>query len=101
VKFLVAAPRTSIDLQKQSGEEIKIEHRPDNELTLVRGPIFADGSVTGQMASVSMAPQGMNVWNPAFDVTPAELIDAIITESRVVEKEAGSNVFQLREAFPS
>ena len=100
MKFLVAAPRTSIDLQKQNGEEIKIEHRPENELTLVKGPIYADGSVTTQMASVSMAPQGMKVWNPAFDVTPAELIDAIITESGVVEKETGSNQFQLQKAFP-
>jgi methylthioribose-1-phosphate isomerase len=96
---LVAAPRTSIDLTKQSGSEIKIEHRPDAELTLVRGPIFENNKVCDTMASVSMAPQGMKVWNPAFDVTPAELIDGIITESGVVEKENGSIEFDMRRFF--
>jgi methylthioribose-1-phosphate isomerase len=96
---LVAAPRTSIDVEKQSGDEIKIEHRPDSELTLVRGPIYSDGVVTSQMASVSSAPEHMGVWNPAFDVTPAELIDAIITETGVVEKEAGGKEFPLRQLF--
>lgn len=99
VKFLVAAPRTSIDLTKRNGDEIEIEHRPQNELTFVRGPVFSGDTLTDQVASVSTAPQGMNVWNPSFDVTPAELIDGIITELGVVVKEPGSSEFAMQKFF--
>jgi methylthioribose-1-phosphate isomerase len=98
VKFLVAAPRTSIDLTKESGSDITIEHRAPDEVVLVKGPVFEGGQVQQTVATVSMAPRGINVWNPAFDVTPAELIDGIVTESGVVEKdETGS--FPLRRFF--
>jgi methylthioribose-1-phosphate isomerase len=101
VKFLVAAPRTSIDLTKHSGDEIEIEHRPQNELTFVRGPVISisGDTLTDQVASVSTAPLGMKVWNPSFDVTPAELIDGIITESGVVVKEPGSKEFAMQKFF--
>lgn len=98
MKFLVAAPWTSIDLSKESGEEIKIEVRPDVELTVVKGPI--QGSATDELVSVSTAPKGMKVWNPSFDVTPADLIDGIITETGVVEKEAGTSTFNLKKYSP-
>jgi methylthioribose-1-phosphate isomerase len=71
VKFLVAAPRTTIDIHTPSGDAIAIEERPGHELTN------------------GMAAEGINVWNPAFDVTPAELIDGIITENGVIEKKDG------------
>lgn len=48
--------------------------------------------------TVSIAANGINVWNPAFDVTPAELIDGIITEVGVFEKDS-EGVFHLEEAF--
>jgi methylthioribose-1-phosphate isomerase len=64
----------------------------------VKGPIFDGTTVLEDVATVSLAPRGINVWNPAFDVTPAELIDAIVTESGVVEKDS-SGKFPLRQFF--
>jgi len=66
VPFFVAAPLTSIDLDTPSGDGIVIEERPAVEMTHVGGK--------------QIAASGINCWNPAFDVTPAELITAIITE---------------------
>jgi methylthioribose-1-phosphate isomerase len=99
VKFLVAAPRTTIDLRTKSGNDIVIEERPGKEVTLVKGPRH-DG-VTLDLAvveTVSIAASGIGVWNPAFDVTPAELIDGIITEVGVMEKD-NKGAFHLGKAF--
>ena len=87
VKFLVAAPRTTIDLQTKTDADIIIEERPSTEMKRMKGPRF-DGEVleVNQVEVVSIAAEGIDVWNPAFDVTPAELIDGIITELGVVEK---------------
>ncbi|KAL1965590.1 hypothetical protein VTN77DRAFT_5267 [Rasamsonia byssochlamydoides] len=86
VKFLVAAPRTTIDRETKSGEDIVIEERPASEVTKIKGPL--DEDVTGplKMETIRVAAPGIDVWNPAFDVTPAALIDAIITEVGVVER---------------
>ncbi|EAT88866.2 hypothetical protein SNOG_03661 [Parastagonospora nodorum SN15] len=99
VKFLVAAPRTTIDLKTKSGADIVIEERPGKEVTLVKGPRH-DGVTLdlGVVETISIAANGINVWNPAFDVTPAELIDGIITELGVVEKDS-NGVFHLEEVF--
>lgn len=92
VKFLVAAPRTTIDLDTESGSRIVIEERPGKEVTLVKGPRFDGIDLDlSQSEVVSIAANGIDVWNPAFDVTPAELIDGIITEVGVVEKNADGN----------
>lgn len=99
IKFLVAAPRTTIDLSTRSGDDIVIEERPGKEVTLVKGPRH-DG-VTLDLAvveTVSIAANGIQVWNPAFDVTPAALIDGIITEVGVVEKDS-EGVFHLDGVF--
>jgi len=89
VKFLVAAPRTTIDLQTKTGADITIEERPGKEMTMMKGPRFDGVDVDlGHVESVSIAANGIDVWNPAFDVTPAALIDGIITEIGVVEKGA-------------
>ncbi|MBV8771823.1 MAG: S-methyl-5-thioribose-1-phosphate isomerase [Deltaproteobacteria bacterium] len=66
VPFYVAAPLSSIDLTCASGTDIPIELRPPNELTEFDGKLIA--------------PKGVEVFNPAFDVTPADLVTAIITE---------------------
>lgn len=89
VKFLVAAPRTTIDLDTKTGEDIIIEQRAGKEVTMMKGPKFdgVDFDPT-QTETVSTAAKGIDVWNPAFDVTPAALIDGIITEIGVVEKGA-------------
>ncbi|KAG5998087.1 S-methyl-5-thioribose-1-phosphate isomerase [Claviceps lovelessii] len=90
VKFMVAAPTTSIDLETETGDGIKIEERKGQELTQITGAVIkADGSVDeSSKVRVATADQRIDVWNPAFDVTPAELIDAIVTEKGVVEKDA-------------
>ena len=90
VKFVVAAPTTSIDLDTVTGSDIKIEERKREELTQVTGPVVkADGTVdVKQIVRVATADQRIDVWNPAFDVTPHELIDVIVTEKGAVEKNA-------------
>ncbi|HUY18655.1 MAG TPA: S-methyl-5-thioribose-1-phosphate isomerase [Candidatus Binataceae bacterium] len=69
VPFYVAAPLSSIDLGCRSGEDIPIEQRSGLELT--------------EFAGRQIAPRGVSTFNPAFDVTPAELVTAIITERGV------------------
>jgi methylthioribose-1-phosphate isomerase len=70
VPFYVAAPSTTFDPDLASGKEIPIEERLGEE---VRG-----------LAGVPTAPAGVSVWNPAFDVTPHELVTAFITEHGVI-----------------
>jgi methylthioribose-1-phosphate isomerase len=76
IPFYVAAPATTFDLAIASGAEIPIEQRAAAEITCGFGK--------------QTAPAGARVYNPAFDVTPAELIAAIITDRGVVQSvEAG------------
>lgn len=104
IKFLVAAPRTTIDLATKSGEDIIIEQRPPEEVLSVKGPRtigFANGvqSVdTENVEYVSTAALGTRPWNPSFDVTPVDLIDGIVTEVGVVEKGTGGQ-FDLESIF--
>ncbi|MBF0136055.1 MAG: S-methyl-5-thioribose-1-phosphate isomerase [Magnetococcus sp. DMHC-1] len=70
IPFLVAAPLSTIDLHTLRGSDIPIEERPSEEVTHFLGR--------------RVAAAGVHVRNPAFDVTPAELISAIITEKGVV-----------------
>ncbi|EPE04150.1 methylthioribose-1-phosphate isomerase [Ophiostoma piceae UAMH 11346] len=88
IKFIVAAPTTSIDLDTVTGSDIKIEERKREELTQISGPVVkADGTVdVKQTVRVATADQHIDVWNPAFDVTPHGLIDVIVTEKGAVEK---------------
>jgi methylthioribose-1-phosphate isomerase len=69
VPFYVAAPFSTIDGSLRSGAQIPIEER--------------DGGEVRQVAGVATAPTESPVYNPAFDVTPAELIAAIVTERGV------------------
>ena len=99
VKFLVAAPRTTIDLGTPSGEAIVIEERPGVEMTMLKGPRFDGVDVdVSSIETISIAAKGIEVWNPSFDVTPASLIDGIITEIGVFEKD-GSGKFDLTAAM--
>ena len=96
LKFVVAAPRTTIDLQTASGNAIVIEERSKTEMTTVTGYGCSGGRVDhDKIHQISTAAENTRVWNPAFDVTPAELIDAIVTEVGVVEKN-GEGIFDLR-----
>ena len=102
VKFLVAAPRTSIDRETLAGADIVIEQRPAQEMTCIKGPEVIhqeDGTSTlGSVKEVTFAPLATQAWNPSFDVTPAILIDGIITEKGVVEKDS-NGIFQLDAVF--
>ncbi|XP_068631496.1 methylthioribose-1-phosphate isomerase [Battus philenor] len=69
VPFYVAAPTTSIDMSLKSGDSIKIEERPEREMTHV--------------GEFRIAAPGISCWNPSFDVTPSSLITGIITEKGV------------------
>lgn len=101
VKFIVAAPTTSIDLRTESGAGIKIEQRKPEELTQISGAVVGkDGSVdVSRTERVAIADQRVGVWNPAFDVTPAELIDAVVTEKGVVVKGADGK-FDFKNVMP-
>jgi methylthioribose-1-phosphate isomerase len=101
VKFLVAAPRTTIDLATATGKDIVIEERAAEEVIRIKGlKVDQDGKilVEEEPATISTAAAGIDVWNPAFDVTPASLIDGIITEVGVVEKDAGA-CFDFKHIF--
>ncbi|KAL9099113.1 MAG: hypothetical protein Q9163_005339 [Psora crenata] len=92
IRFLVAAPRTTIDMDTALGTHIVIEQRPMREVTTIQGSEVRRVGDTFEVANttrmVSLASAATQAWNPSFDVTPAELIDAIITEKGVVEKSA-------------
>lgn len=78
IPFYVAAPSTTIDPQCPSGKHIPIEERSDEEV------LFVDGKLaSGELARVRIAPEGTRGRNPAFDVTPAQLVRGIITETGV------------------
>lgn len=72
VPFYVAAPTTTIDISIASGEQIPIEERNPEEVTHLKG--------------VPIAPVGVKVANPAFDVTPHHYVTAIITEKGIVRE---------------
>ncbi|KAI5953831.1 MRI1 [Candida margitis] len=94
IKFIVAAPRTTIDLKTKQGSQIKIEERPKHELTTLVGPQL-NGQEVGDKVTVGIATPGIDVWNPAFDVTPHSLIDAIVTENTKVYTKDLNGEFDL------
>jgi methylthioribose-1-phosphate isomerase len=75
VPFYVAAPHTTIDWTIENGLEIEIEERSADEVTHISGRLD-----DGRVVRIALAPPGTRAANPAFDVTPAELIDALITD---------------------
>ena len=83
VPFYVALPASTIDWTIGDGvAEIPIEARSAQEVTHIQGRI-SSGSAAGQLASVQLTPDGSAGFNPAFDVTPARLVTALITERGV------------------
>lgn len=71
VKVMVAAPASTVDMHTASGADIPVEQRPESEVL--------------ELAGQRVAAAGAAAWNPAFDITPAALVDAIVTERGVVE----------------
>ena len=84
IPFYVAAPSTTFDLSIDSGEQIPIEERSAEEIT------HGFGRQT--------APSGIDVYNPAFDVTPARLIKAIITERGLIEPVSRETIARMLSA---
>jgi len=72
VKFMVVAPSSTVDMATASGEAIEIELRDPTELLGIGGR--------------RVVVEGAEAWNPVFDVTPASLIDAIVTERGVIAR---------------
>lgn len=106
IKFLVVAPKTTIDLKTEHGDQIVVEQRPPHELRNVSGGVIdlntnsvirdADGfAISG---AVGVAPEEIDVFNPSFDVTPHELIDGIVTEDGVIVKDS-NGAFDLESLF--
>src|SRR5688500_15894147 len=83
IPFYVAAPITTLDLTLKSGEEIPIEERDGREIT--------------HIGSNQLGPDGVDVHNPAFDVTPNDLITAIITDKGVARAPYVESLRQLAE----
>jgi methylthioribose-1-phosphate isomerase len=81
IPFYVVAPLSTFDRNAADGSAIPIEERPAGEVTGYRG--------------MRWAPEGIAVRNPAFDVTPAELITGIVTEKGVVRAPYGENIQSL------
>jgi len=82
VPFYIAAPISTIDFDIESGEEIKIEERDAREIT--------------HIGNVQVAPEGIKVYNPAFDVTPHQNITGIITEKGILRPPYKENIQKLK-----
>jgi methylthioribose-1-phosphate isomerase len=81
IPFYVAAPISTLDLSITSGEEIPIEQRPEDEVSCIN-----DKRIT---------PEGASVCHPAFDVTPNDLVDAIITDKGIAKPPYVSSLRKL------
>ena len=79
VPFWVACPSPTIDPASPDGEAIEIETRSARELTHITGR-----AADGRLQEVQLVPDGVTGFNPAFDVTPARLVDALLTEHGMV-----------------
>ncbi|HET7931868.1 MAG TPA: S-methyl-5-thioribose-1-phosphate isomerase, partial [Rhodanobacteraceae bacterium] len=71
-QFMVVAPSTTVDMQLPIGRDIPIESRDAREIWAATG--------------TAAPPAAVSVHNPAFDITPAALVDALVTEHGVIEK---------------
>ena len=82
IPFYVAAPTSTIDLNIQTGDHIQIEERHRDEVTNHGGICFA--------------PEGVAVYNPAFDVTPNHLVSCIITESGILRQPYAASLREIK-----
>jgi methylthioribose-1-phosphate isomerase len=78
VPFYVVGPLSSFDPEAADGSRIVIEQRPAAEVSTVAG--------------ARLAPEAAGVWNPAFDVTPAALVTAFITDAGVLRPPYGTSI---------
>ncbi|MCC5810332.1 MAG: S-methyl-5-thioribose-1-phosphate isomerase [Ectothiorhodospiraceae bacterium] len=81
IGFMVVAPASTVDMQLGEGSAIPLEHRGAEELLSIAGR--------------RVAPDGADAWNPVFDVTPAELVDVLVTERGVVQAPNAERMAEL------
>lgn len=82
VPFYIAAPTSTIDFSTKDGKDIPIEERDWDEVRMIEG--------------IDIAPKGMKVYNPSFDVTPHENITGIITEKGIIYPPFDKNIERIR-----
>ena len=87
VPFVVAAPFSTVDLRAPTGRDIPIEERGREEVT--------------EFAGNPVAPEGVAVWNPAFDITPARFISAIVTERGIARAPHGEALARMGGKSPA
>ncbi len=92
VPFIVVAPTTTVDLNTPDGASIEVEQRPGHEVTEVTAPQLAAAGASG---GLPVAPLGTQAYNPAFDVTPSELVTAIVTEEGALSPVTGGGIAEL------
>ncbi|MFB6870785.1 S-methyl-5-thioribose-1-phosphate isomerase [Streptomyces sp. NPDC056323] len=93
VPFIVVAPTTTVDLGTVDGASIVVEQRPEIEVTeLTSSRVGVAGESVG---GVRVAPAGTRAYNPAFDVTPPELITAVVTEEGAVSPVTRAGLAEL------
>ncbi|MCC5033109.1 S-methyl-5-thioribose-1-phosphate isomerase [Streptomyces sp. WAC 00631] len=94
VPFIVVAPSTTVDPETPDGASIEVEQRPGHEVTEFVPPQVPGGAREAGMG-IPLAPLGTQAYNPAFDVTPPELVTAIVTEHGVVSPVTGDAIGDL------
>ncbi|MFE6983486.1 S-methyl-5-thioribose-1-phosphate isomerase [Streptomyces griseus] len=92
VPFIVVAPTTTVDLETPDGTSIIVEQRSGREVTELTSP---QGVSAGEGGGMVVAPLGAPAYNPAFDVTPPELITAIVTEEGAISPVTGVGLAEL------
>lgn len=83
LKFMVVAPSSTIDWTLDTGADIPIEDRAADELLSIQGQ--------------RIAAEGAEAWNPVFDVTPARLVDVLVTELGVVHRPSAESMAKLKD----
>lgn len=100
VPFVVVAPLTTVDAETERGDDIVVEQRAAHEVTELPSP---DGRSTAGAPSggIPVAPPGADAYNPAFDVTPPELVTAVVTERGVISPVTREAVAEMCSASPT
>jgi methylthioribose-1-phosphate isomerase len=84
VRFMVVVPCSTLDFTLASGQSAEIEQRPADEVLTLGGR--------------RIAADGVTAWNPAFDITPAELVDCLVTENGIIEAPDTHGLLRLKPA---
>ena len=87
VKMMVAAPLSTLDMAMPDGQQVAIEQRPSDEILKFSGH--------------ALAAAGATAWNPVFDVTPASLIDYLVTEAGIVAAPDREKLAELHDQRPA